>query len=158
MFIRALILAAASIVGTPSSAATSNGPLAREVGKTRPLIVITSSAADPILVRLKNSLRAPDNRRAFAERDMVLFTVIDGHGQRDGSDMSVAATTLLIDELRLRQGPLPRLILIGKDGRKKLERHGPIELKKLFGIIDAMPMRQDELGRDDAARSGKNRN
>ena len=148
MLIRTLIFAAASIVGTHSFAASSDAPLAQEIGKTRPLIVIAASAADPVLVKLKTSLSEPDNQRAFAERDIILFTVIDGHGQRDGRDMSVAASKALIEELRLRPGPLPRVILVGKDGGKKLERHGSIALNELFGIIDAMPMRQDEMGRD----------
>jgi len=148
MLIRTLIFAAASVIGTHSFAASSDAPLAQEIGKTRPLIVIAASAADPVLVKLKTSLSEPDNQRAFAERDMILFTVIDGHGQRDGRDMSVAASKALIEELRLRPGPLPRVILVGKDGGKKLERHGSIALNELFGIIDAMPMRQDEMGRD----------
>ena len=148
MLIRTLIFAAASVIGTHSFAASSDAPLAQEIGKTRPLIVIAASAADPVLVKLKTSLSEPDNQRAFAERDIILFTVIDGHGQRDGRDMSVAASKALIEELRLRPGALPRVILVGKDGGKKLERHGSIALNELFGIIDAMPMRQDEMGRD----------
>lgn len=157
MLIRTLIFAAASIVGTHSFAASSDAPLAQEIGKTRPLIVIAASAADPELVKLKTSLSEPDNQRAFAERDMILFTVIDGHGQRDGRDMSVAASKALIEELRLRPGPLPRVILVGKDGGKKLERHGSIALNELFGIIDAMPMRQDEMGRDAAGNPDSKR-
>ena len=157
MLIRTLIFAAASIVGTHSFAASSDAPLAQEIGKTRPLIVIAASAADPVLVKLKTSLSEPDNQSAFAERDMILFTVIDGHGQRDGRDMSVAASKALIEELRLRPGPLPRVILVGKDGGKKLERHGSIALNELFGIIDAMPMRQDEMGRDPAGNPDSKR-
>ncbi len=155
MLIRTLIFAAASIVGTHSFAASSDAPLAEEIGKTRPLIVIAASAADPVLVKLKTSLSEPDNQRAFAERDMVLFMVIDGHGQRDGRDMSVEASKALIEELRLPPRPLPRVILVGKDGGKKLERHAPIALNELFGIIDAMPMRQVEMGRDAAGSHGR---
>ncbi len=157
MLIRTLIFAAASIVGTQSFAASSDAPLAQEIGKTRPLIVIAASAADPVLVKLKTSLSEPDNQSAFAERDMILFTVIDGHGQRDGRDMSVAASKALIEELRLRPGPLPRVILVGKDGGKKLERHGSIALNELFGIIDAMPMRKHEMGRDAAGSPDRKR-
>ena len=157
MLIRTLIFAAASVIGTHSFAASSDAPLAQEIGKTRPLIVIAASAADPVLVKLKTSPSEPDNQRAFAERDMILFTVIDGHGQRDGRDMSVAASKALIEELRLRPGALPRVILVGKDGGKKLERHGSIALNELFGIIDAMPMRQDEMGRDPAGNPDSKR-
>ena len=145
MPIRSLIFAAASVVTTSSFAASSEKPLAQEIDKTRPLIVIAASAADPALTTLKTSLSEPGNKRAFAERDMVLFTVVDGHGRRDGRDMSAEATGSLVQGLH--PGPLPEVILVGKDGGKKLERHGPVELTELFGIIDAMPMRQHEAGR-----------
>lgn len=36
-------------------------------------------------------------------------------------------------------------ILIGKDGGEKLRSNKPISLKKLYGTIDAMPMRKGEM-------------
>ena len=36
-------------------------------------------------------------------------------------------------------------ILIGKDGGKKIRSHEPVNLEKLYQIIDAMPMRQAEM-------------
>lgn len=37
------------------------------------------------------------------------------------------------------------IILIGKDGGEKLRSSKPLSLAKLFGTIDAMPMRQEEM-------------
>jgi hypothetical protein len=37
------------------------------------------------------------------------------------------------------------VILIGKDNGEKLRSHQPVTLKKLFDLIDSMPMRQNEM-------------
>ncbi len=37
--------------------------------------------------------------------------------------------------------------LIGKDGGIKLHRAAPLDPGELFSVIDAMPMRQDEMKR-----------
>lgn len=39
------------------------------------------------------------------------------------------------------------VILIGKDGSEKYRSRSPIELNKLFSIIDSMPMRKEEMKR-----------
>jgi hypothetical protein len=36
-------------------------------------------------------------------------------------------------------------ILLGKDGGEKIRSHEPVNLEKLYQIIDAMPMRQAEM-------------
>ena len=37
------------------------------------------------------------------------------------------------------------IILIGKDGEVKLRENAPVEIAKLFEIIDTMPMRQRDI-------------
>lgn len=37
------------------------------------------------------------------------------------------------------------VILIGKDGGEKLREHRALPLQKLYGTIDAMPMRREEM-------------
>ncbi|MCX5641478.1 MAG: DUF4174 domain-containing protein [Planctomycetota bacterium] len=41
--------------------------------------------------------------------------------------------------------PAFRVRLVGKDGGVKLDRSAPMTTDELFTIIDAMPMRQDEV-------------
>jgi hypothetical protein len=41
--------------------------------------------------------------------------------------------------------PAFRVRLVGKDGGVKLDRSTPMTIDELFTIIDAMPMRQDEV-------------
>jgi hypothetical protein len=86
MLSRSLTLAVLFAVSSPLLAADGDGPLSQERGKTRPLIVIASSAVDPTLVSLKKNLDEPANKEGFAKRDMVLYTIINTVGQRNGKD------------------------------------------------------------------------
>ena len=139
MFIRSLTLATLLAVAGPVLAADNDGPLAQDLGKSRPLIVIAPSTVDPTLVSLKKSLDEPANRQAFNERNMVLYTVINTIGQRDGKDIDPQSTMALIRSLKLGAGAQTKVILVGKDGEKKLEHSGAMELKDIFSAVDQLP-------------------
>jgi hypothetical protein len=145
MLIRSIALATlfAAAVG-PVLAADSDGPLAQDRGHSRPLIIIAPSSADPTVVSMKKALDEPANRAAFNERNMVLYTVLNLIGQRDGKYMDAQTTMALIRELNLGAGGQAKVILVGKDGEKKLEHSGPIDPKELFSTIDQMPMGEKE--------------
>ncbi len=53
---------------------------------------------------------------------MVLYTVINTMGQRDGKDLDPQTTMALIRSLKLGAGAKSKIILVGKDGEKKLEK------------------------------------
>ncbi|MCY1394165.1 hypothetical protein D9M71_90800 [compost metagenome] len=146
MLIRSLTLATLLAAAGPLMAADSDTPLANERG-SRPVVVIVPSSADPALVKLKKELEEPDNRKAFSERKMVLFTVINTVGQRDGKDLDPQTTMALIRELKLGAGNKAKVILIGKDGEKKLEQPGPVAVKELFTTVDALPAAEQEATR-----------
>jgi hypothetical protein len=123
-------------------AAESDNPLAQERWKTRPLIVIATSAGDPVFKQLTSSLEEPRNREAFIERDMVLYTVIGDRGQRNGVPLSQDQTQALISALDERPEGEATVILVGKDGGKKIVQQGQIDPAAIFATIDKMPMRQ----------------
>jgi hypothetical protein len=149
MFIRSLTLA--TLIAAPLLAAAGNalaadgdGPLAQERGHTRPLIVIARSSVDPTYLALKKSLEEPANRDAFKQRSMVLFTVLNTIGQRDGKELDPQNTMALIRELKLGASSGAKVILVGKDGEKKIEKDGPVDLGEIFATIDKMPMAEKE--------------
>ncbi|MBX8486614.1 DUF4174 domain-containing protein [Pseudomonas cichorii] len=144
MLIRSLTLATLLIAAGPSFAADGDAPLAQERGKTRPLIIIAPSTVDPTLVSLKKALDEPANREAFAQRNMVLYTVVNTIGERNGKTMDAQSTMALIRELKLGAGVQTKVILVGKDGEKKIEKAGAIDPKEIFATIDQMPMRERE--------------
>lgn len=139
MFIRSLTIATLLVTAGPLLAADNDSPLNQDRGKARPLIVIAPSSVDPTLVNLQDALKAPDNQKAFAARDMVLYTVVNTIGKRNGKDLDAQATMALIRQLKLGASKGTNVILVGKDGEKKLDQLGPIGLKDVFTTIDQLP-------------------
>ncbi|HEY0286171.1 MAG TPA: DUF4174 domain-containing protein [Pseudomonas sp.] len=146
MLSRSLTLAILFAVSGPLLAADGDTPLAQERGKSRALIIIASSTVDPTLVSLKKNLDDPANHEAFVKRDMVLYTIVNTIGQRNGKDMDAQSTMALIRELKLgvKSQTQAQVILVGKDGEKKIDRSGPIDPKEIFNTIDQMPMAEKE--------------
>ena len=69
---------------------------------------------------------------------------------RDGADTSEEWTIPVEEAARLRaEMHMPsgqfQVVLIGKDGGVKRRWDGPVAPRDLFGVIDAMPMRQQEM-------------
>jgi hypothetical protein len=125
-------------------AADGDSPLAADKGKSRPLIVIAPSTVDPAWVSLKKALEEPAGKQGFSERNLVLYTVLNTMGQRDGKDLDPQSTMALIRSLRLGAGAQTKIILVGKDGEKKLEHSGAIELKDIFDTVDKLPPAEKE--------------
>ncbi|MHC8287762.1 DUF4174 domain-containing protein [Pseudomonas sp. XS1P51] len=144
MLIRSLTLTTLLAFAGPLFAADGDSPLDMDKGRSRPLIVIAPSTVDPTWVNLKKSLDEPANRQAFTERNMVLYTVLNLMGQREGKDLGPQDTAALIRSLKLGAGAKSKVILVGKDGEKKLDQSGPIELKEIFSTIDQLPATEKE--------------
>ncbi|MDD0995188.1 hypothetical protein D3C84_714030 [compost metagenome] len=148
MLIRSLTLATLLAVASPLFAADGDSPLDIDKGRARPLIVITRSAVDPVWVNLKKSLEDPANKQGVADRNIRVYSVLNMSGQLNGKDLGQQDTMALIRALKLGAGALPKVILVGKDGEKKLESSGEesksVDLKKIFDTIDAMPMAEKE--------------
>ncbi|MFY1663501.1 DUF4174 domain-containing protein [Pseudomonas sp. Pseu.R1] len=146
MLSRSLTLAVLLAVASPLMAADGDTPLAQERGRSRPLIIIASSSVDSTLTTLKKQLDEPANKEGFAKRSMVLYTIVGLAGQRNGKEMDAQSTMALIRELKL--GVLDKeqaqVILVGKDGEKKIDHKGPIDPKEIFSTIDQMPMAEKE--------------
>ncbi|TWI55453.1 uncharacterized protein DUF4174 [Pseudomonas duriflava] len=123
-------------------AAEEDNPLLAERWQTRPLIILAKSANDPVLVQLKTALEEPRNREAFVERDMVLYTVVGDTGDRNDKPLTPAQTEALVRALRERPEDQALVILVGKDGGKKIVQRGGINPAEIFTTIDQMPMRQ----------------
>nr|WP_314529849.1 DUF4174 domain-containing protein [uncultured Pseudomonas sp.] len=144
MLIRSLTLTTLLVFAGPLLAADGDSPLDMDKGRSRPLIVIAPSTVDPTWVSLKKSLEEPANKQGFTERNMVLYSVINTMGQREGKDLDPQSTMALIRALKLGAKAQTQVVLVGKDGEKKLEQLGTVNLKEIFDTIDAMPMAEKE--------------
>ena len=84
----------------------------------------------------------------FEDRDMVLISLFEQGESTDGNK-SIAAE----DAARLRQQfdvntGAYQVFLIGKDGGIKRQGGPEIRLQSLFALIDTMPMRRNEMRRN----------
>ena len=111
--------------------------------KSRLLLLFASSEEDQAYLTLKKEI----DRQAMEvkDRDLLVFYVLErGESRLDKERLNPDQ----IFSLRKRLSVPPSrftIILIGKDGGEKIRQESPVDLKEIFAIIDAMPMRQQEM-------------
>lgn len=74
----------------------------------------------------------------------VLNTDNEGLQERDLHIRTITGNSKEYAHFKVKTGTFC-ILLIGKDGTQKLRSPEPVSLKTLFGLIDAMPMRRDEI-------------
>lgn len=79
------------------------------------------------------------------DRDMKIFYMLEkGTSKVDQETLIVNNKEQLRDMFNVVNGEFT-VILIGKDGSEKLRSNSVLKMQKLFTVIDAMPMRQQEI-------------
>jgi hypothetical protein len=133
-----ILWVAMTMTAAGAAMAAAANPLAALRWRDRVLLVFAPSESDPDLSRQRQDLaRDPD---ALRERDLVRIEVVGGKAQ--GAPMALDADALR-DAYGVRADAFA-VILIGKDGGEKLRGTHPLTAARLFGVIDAMPMRRQE--------------
>lgn len=125
-----------------AQAAPDHNPLVAERWKTRPVVVVVPRRDDAMLERVRSTLRQAPAREAFIEREMVLYTVVAGEGQRNEKPMQARQTRALLAALKLDAAGPPTFVLVGKDGGVKMTEGADVDLNAVFAEIDRMPMRR----------------
>ena len=113
--------------------------------KNRLLLIFSPQSSDSSFKHLQSEISTQNVE--ILDRDMVVFNIVEVGPSfmntiRIDSDMA--------EDLRNQFNAPPGLftvILVGKDGGIKLRQNGPVDLKEIFALIDAMPMRQEEMRR-----------
>ncbi len=142
----ATILAAMHMLALSSTPVpAADNPLLAEQWQQRPLVVVASSASDPLLLKLRQQLQQAQIQSAWQQRDLVLYTLIDGRASRNDTPLSAAASLALSAALPAEAAQAPRLVLIGKDGQPKLVTQQLDDIATIFKLIDSMPMRRQEM-------------
>lgn len=108
----------------------------------RVLVVSARSENDEEMKEQLNAVRA--SAQEFADRDMVLVTLLDDSGSAAGdeelTDRETAETRAALkiepDSFAVR--------LIGKDGAVKLSSDTATAMTQIYALIDTMPMRKQE--------------
>jgi hypothetical protein len=115
-------------------------PLASLNGKARVLVIAAPSLADPALAIQNRWLQT--NEVGLHERDVLVIRII-GRAAEATHNLTLDGQSLL-QTLGLRNSKFA-VVLIGKDGSKVLQKTTPITSDALFRLIDAMPMRRQEI-------------
>jgi hypothetical protein len=111
--------------------------------RNRLLVLFAPSQDDQVYQSFKEQLE----RRAqeIRDRDLLIFHVFEGGESRlDDLPLNKEQVRSLRKRLSIKMGQ-GKWILIGKDGEVKFQGELPVGLSDIFSIIDAMPMRQQEI-------------
>jgi hypothetical protein len=111
--------------------------------KNRVLVLFSPSESDASFQAQKQGLVF--GAGGVIERDLVVLEIIEQGQSRVGNQiLSGKSVQDIRKRLGVHTGPF-QVLLIGKDGGVKLRSSEPVSMKDLFGLIDSMPMRRQEM-------------
>ena len=111
--------------------------------KNRLLLVFSTNESAHGYVEFNRSLLEADS--GVADRDLIVFRIFEKAPSQLGKQpLSMEDAEALRGRFEIKNDQFT-VILIGKDGGVKLKREHPVELQKIFDLIDSMPMRQQEV-------------
>ena len=86
-----------------------------------------------------------DQLDGLEERDLMVFSFFaNKSGDANGNSLLRQDVEKIRKEYNVKSSD-QLLILIGKDGGEKLRAPLPTEINKVYGLIDRMPMRRQEM-------------
>jgi len=136
------MIAALSIGGCRNAMAMPQD-LSQFQWKNRLLLLFAPSRSHPSFDTLYKSLEA--RKAETADRDLVIFEILESEPSSMGATrLEAGAAQALREKFDIFRGRFA-VILIGKDGGIKLKRQDQTQLEDIFAVIDAMPMRQQEM-------------
>ena len=111
--------------------------------KSRLLFLFAPDRSNPLFKNLQSELIA--QKAEVKDRDLVVFEVLEqGPSRMNTAPIDRQVADSIRDRFAIPQNTFS-LILVGKDGSIKLNRQDRTHLQEVFDLIDAMPMRQDEM-------------
>ena len=102
------------------------------------LVLLYAPTADNAEFKAQQALLAKDPA-ALQERDIQVLKL-------EADQLSAADKQYLQQQLKVAPDQFA-VLLLGKDGGVKLRQTEALTTQQLFGTIDTMPMRQQEMGR-----------
>jgi hypothetical protein len=142
MAVASLFMAALPMLGQPTDGISTVTTLAALKDHARPLLIFAPEANDSRLVKQVSLLS--EHSKDAAERDLLAVSV----SKRGSYPAGYRLAEPDLAEARRRFHVAPEefvVVLVGKDGGEKLRSDAPVAFEKLRDLIDAMPMRRDEL-------------
>ncbi len=111
--------------------------------KNRILLVFSPTQTNPHLLNQRSWISK--NRPGFDDRHLLVFEIVNNNVLlRLGVSAVKHNASVLRSQFSVKKDQF-RSILIGKDGTIKYDRPIPVDPCYLFGLIDLMPMRRQEI-------------
>lgn len=111
--------------------------------KNRLLFLFATDGNNPLFKNLHGEIIA--QKAEVKDRDLVVFEVLEqGPSRMNAALIDQQMADSIRDHFSIPQNTFA-LILVGKDGGIKLERHDQASLEEVFDLIDSMPMRKNEI-------------
>ena len=131
-----------SVVNGPRAMA-STLDLSRYTWKNRLLLLFAPDRNHPFFEGLQQAL--VERSAEATDRDLVVFEILaSGTSRIDGAVIDPQTNRSLREKFKISPSAFS-VILIGKDGGIKLKRGEQTNLEDIFGLIDSMPMRREEI-------------
>jgi hypothetical protein len=111
--------------------------------KNRLLFLFAEDANDPFFKNLQSQIMA--QKAEVDDRDLIVFELpARGPARMGATPLDQQQADSIRDHFDIPRNAFS-LILVGKDGGIKLQREDRVDLSAVFGLIDSMPMRQNEM-------------
>ena len=113
--------------------------------RSRPVLIFAPSDTPQLRSQLQILSQDPSQ---LQQRDIILVPVLSSgpHDEASPVIFPMSSSDQLAARKHFHIAPNEfTVLLIGKDGGEKFRSHQPISAQKLFSLIDAMPMRRQEM-------------
>jgi len=111
--------------------------------KNRVLVILSPTESDLSFQLQKQELAS--SSEGVLERDLMILEILEHGESRVGNQiLSGKSVQAILKRLGVQRGSF-QILLIGKDGGVKLRSSEPVSVKDIFGLIDSMPMRRQEM-------------
>jgi len=143
--VASLIVVSLLLVGLRADAQLkpTEASLGKYKWKKRPLLIFTPSERNPDYVRQKETVQA--SVQGIAEREMVVIELVGQDKVYINGVLQRHQQSQALRKLFRVQPETFAVLLVGKDGTEKSRNTGPAGMEEIFGRIDQMPMRRQEM-------------
>lgn len=139
----AMLMVAGLSIGGSRDAPAVSFDLTQFQWKNRLLLLFAPNRNHPAFEALHQTLIT--QQAELSDRDVVVFEILEsGTSNMDKADLDPQTARFLREKFKVRQGDFS-VILIGKDGGIKMSNKNLTQLEEIFGLIDTMPMRREEM-------------
>jgi hypothetical protein len=111
--------------------------------KNRLIFIFAPKEGDLFFQALQSEISTqPDE---ISERDLVVFKIFEtGPSYQENIQLDTRTAAAIRNKFAAPLGQFT-CILVGKDGGIKLRQDSQVKLEEVFDLIDAMPMRREEM-------------